>query len=181
MITMRWLAPLFVAIVVLLFGAATPASAFAPVNSPVRGAGPTDFSQQRPVVSPLTRCSNEFTGHVTVDRGAGRGGEISIDTLSFANCGAGFVVTPRALPWTLLLDSSRTITVRNVAIDVVTPQGSCRYTGDLVHGFFDNTMGLYNIGGQLSRRTAGCGVGDALGVSTGFQELILISGTGMTL
>jgi len=164
-----------------LVGAATPASAFAPVTSPVRAAGPTSFAQERPVFAALTRCSNEFTGQVILDRGSGNGGEISIDHASFANCDSGVVVTPHALPWTLTLDSSRQITVRNVDIEIATPRGTCRYAGDLVNGFYDNTLGLYNIGGELNRLSAHCGLGGSLGVDTGFQELILVNGTGMTL
>ncbi|GAA3539447.1 hypothetical protein GCM10022419_019360 [Nonomuraea rosea] len=182
MITARRLTTLGVTIVALLgFGAVPPASAFAPVNSPVRAAGPMTFAQQRPAFSAVARCSNEFSGRVTADRGTGRGGEARIDRISFANCDSGLAVTPRALPWALALDSSRTITLRNVDIDVRTSRGTCRFTGDLLNGFFDNTLGLYNISGVLHRRSAGCGVGDTLGLDTGFQELILVNGTGLTL
>jgi hypothetical protein len=169
-----------VAIAVLVIGTATSALAFAPVNSPVKAAGPISLSQQRPF-SLLTRCSNELDGRVTLDRGTGNGGEVRIDKAVIANCGSDIAVTPRALPWTLTVDASRNITVRDVDIELTTPQGTCQYAGNLSSGFFDNTMGLYNINGLLQRRTAGCGLGATLGVDTGFQELILANGTGMTL
>lgn len=169
------------AAVAFVVAAAAPASAFAPVNSPLRAAGPMSFAQERPAFVAVTRCANQFTGHVTVDGGAAKGGEASIDSAAFTNCDSGVAVTPRSLPWTLTLTPSRTIAVRNVDIDITTQRGTCRYSGDLLNGFYDNTLGLYNLNGVLSRRSSGCGVGDTLGIDTGFQELILINNTGMTL
>jgi hypothetical protein len=168
------------ALVAFVFGAAAPASAFAPVGSPARGGGPTSFAQQFPF-SPVATCGNEFTGHVTVDRGTGNGGEISLDRFSFPNCDSGVTVTVRSLPWTLTVDSSRRITVRGVEIDLTTAQGTCRYAGDLRSGLFDDTLGLYNLSGVVNRRGGGCGVGDTLSLDTSFQETILVNGVGMTL
>ncbi|HEX4816596.1 MAG TPA: hypothetical protein VFV66_27970 [Nonomuraea sp.] len=181
MIAARRLATLGVTVVALLgFGTVPSASALAPVNSPVRGAGPLTVAQQRPFAT-LGRCANEFTGRVTVDRGAGRGGEISIERISIGNCDSGLTVRPQGLPWRLTLDSSRTIAVRGVELELGTARGTCRFAGDLLHGFFDDTMGLYNIGGVLQRRSSGCGAGETISLGTGFQQLILVNDTGLTL
>jgi hypothetical protein len=143
--------------------AGAPASAFNPVGSPVRGWGSGGIAQQDPFSS-VAGCSAEYSGAVTVDRGPGNGGEVSLDRFSF-NCGSAATVTARSLPWTLTLDSSRTITVRGVAIDLTTAQGTCRYAGDLLHGFLDDTLGLTDIAGSLDRRSSGCGIGQRIGVS----------------
>jgi hypothetical protein len=141
---------------------AAPAAASA--GDPVHGwGGPMSFTNQTDPLVNLTSCSNEFHGRKTVDHGTGPGTEVSVDTMSFT-CEPGTSVTPRALPWTFTLTDNGGAVLAGVDVDITTPSGTCRYSGDLANGAFQ-FPNVYSITGALSRRSTGCGGTDTIGVA----------------
>lgn len=166
----------FGAATTLVFAFAAPASAFAPVGGEATGFGAATFDDT--AGHRLTTCQNVFSGHVTVDNGTGRGGEIRLEKISFSPCdpNAGISVTPNNLPWTFTLDSRAQLIVRGVDLNVVKRAGSCRYTGTFEGArSFD---GVYTIFGALARRGTGCGGPGRLGFSVPTES---VSVNGMAL
>jgi hypothetical protein len=103
----------------------------------------------------LTACDNmAFTGHVTSnDRTYGTlGGTFQIDQASFTNCTPGTKVRPN-LPFSFSVDPAGGYGV-GLDVSISTTSGTCRYSGGLwgAGGF-----GSANVGGDMYRRTTGCG------------------------
>ena len=156
---------------------ATPGFAFPPVGGEALGFGSTDFDNT--AGTRLTTCQNVFHGHVTVNRGPRQGGEIRIDDISFSPCDsdAGMSVRARNLPWTLDLDRRAQLTVSGVDLNLMTRNGTCRYTGSL--GGAQSFDGVYTISGSLARRSTGCGGPGRLGFSV-LAESISVDGALLT-
>jgi hypothetical protein len=157
----------------LTLALATPAAAFPPVGGKAQGFGSTTFDDT--AGHRLTTCQNVFSGHVTVDKGTGQGGEIRIESISFSPCDpqAGISVTPNNLPWTLKLDSRAQLIIQGVDLNIIRRAGTCRYTGTLAGArSFD---GVYTISGALARRDNGCRGPGRLGFSV-LAESISVNG-----
>jgi hypothetical protein len=154
----------------LTLAVAGPAAAYAPVGAKVTGFGGTGFDDA--AGTGLTRCQNQFSGHVTSWKGSGQGGKISIDDMSFSFCdpAAGISVTANNEPWVLTLDSRAQLTITGVDLTFATRTGTGHYAGTLSGGrSFD---GVYTISGALSRRGTGSGGPARLGVSILAESIV---------
>jgi hypothetical protein len=134
----------------LMLAAAPSASAF------THDVGTVGVGELTPMsLGGLTSCdAMNFTGHVTSnDRTYGTlGGTFQIDKASFENCTAGAKVTA-SLPLSFSVDPAGGTGV-GLDLDIATASGTCRYSGTLWGG---GGAGGSNVGGDLYRRTEGCG------------------------
>jgi 2-polyprenyl-6-methoxyphenol hydroxylase-like FAD-dependent oxidoreductase len=102
----------------------------------------------------MTSCGDmAFTGHITSNnRTYGNlGGTFQIDRASFENC-SGAKVTAN-LPLSFSVDPAGGYGLY-YDVDITTSSGTCRYSGGL---WSSGGFGSANIGGDMYRRTAGCG------------------------
>jgi hypothetical protein len=131
----------------------TPQASAATSAETVRLTGPTDFTANS---DPLASCSNDLSGPVTSHDDSTGESVANIDNVTF-DCSDGTTsITANALPWTLHLFGNDAFTLDGFDVNVTTPQGTCRYTGD-VEGAFQFPDGIDDIRISMTRQTAGCG------------------------
>jgi hypothetical protein len=150
-ITKRALATVFVPMMLAL-AAATPASAF--TNWPVGTVTAVDDGRGFDI-GDLTTCSASFRGHLSWDAGMWHGGVIAVDELTFANCTKGARVSANAVEqraWGI--DGTLSTVLYGIDIDVVTPNGTCRYTGTM---YGSHPVDRAHHSGPLFRQSGGCG------------------------
>lgn len=145
---------------VVLAAPAAPAA----TGDPIHGWGSyMSFANQSQPLTTLTACSTEFHGQLTAGGGGATGTTIRVDDFSFG-CQPGTSVTAQALPWTFEF-TNYGVALRGVDVNITTPQGNCRYSGDLEYGAFQFPPNIYSVTGALHRRGGDCGGTDVLGVA----------------
>jgi hypothetical protein len=146
---------------------AVPHASAAPTGSVV------GFSEDATTFGTMTSCQNSFTGDVVADDGHGNI-VASIEAIRFGFCQDGTSVTANGLPWTLNLDVDSSYVIDRVDVDIHTPQGVCRYAGQ-AHGVMQFPNGVYDLRGEVTRQSSGCGGPQHLALSN-LVEVIGIRG-----
>ncbi|TDX08261.1 hypothetical protein [Kribbella sp. VKM Ac-2566] len=129
------------------------------------------FSEDPTTFGSLTSCQNVFKSSVTGDNGDGSV-VARVSDVEFHFCRSGTSVAANALPWTLNLTENSSYTIKGVDVRITTPQGACRYTGQ-VQGLMQ-FPGVYSLSGQLARQSSGCGGPEQIAASN-LTEVITIS------